>query len=115
MPVENELVRRADGVDERDEADVVAGAGLEHLLALALLAHVERRRRDVDDQLRAGECEVGRGRARLPDVLAHGRAEKHVAVLEQEQVAAGSEVAMLVEDAVVGEEALPVDRLHLAP
>ena len=48
----------------------------EHLLALALLADVERRRGDVDEQLRAGEREVGRGRPRLPDVLADGRADE---------------------------------------
>ena len=35
-------------------------------------------------------------------------------MLEQEQVSARSEVAVLVEDAVVRQEALAVDRLHLA-
>ena len=39
---------------------------------------------------------------------------EHLAVLEQEEVAARSEVAVLVEDAVVRQEALAVDRLHLA-
>ena len=114
VPVEHELVLRAHRVDERDVADVVAGAGLEHLLALALLADVERRRRDVDDQLGACQREVGRRRPRLPDVLAHGRPDEHLAVLEQEQVAARGEVAVLVEDAVVRKEPLAVDRLHLA-
>ena len=99
---------------ERDEADVVAGARWKHLLALAVLADVERRGRDVDEQLRAREREVGRGRARLPDVLADRRADQRVAELEQDEVAAGREVAVLVEDAVVREEALAVDRLHLA-
>ena len=35
-------------------------------------------------------------------------------MLEEQQVVAGREVAVLVEDAVVGQEALAVDRLHLA-
>ena len=35
-------------------------------------------------------------------------------MLEEEQIAARGEVAVLVEDAVVREEALAVDRLHLA-
>ena len=94
--------------------DVVARARGQHLLALALLADVERRGRDVRDQLRAGEREVGRGRPGLPDVLADRRADERVAVLEQDEVAAGREVAVLVEDAVVRQEALAVDRLHLA-
>ena len=114
VPVEDELVLPADGVDEGDVADVVARAGRKHLLSLALLADVERRRGDVDEELRAREREVGRGRAGLPDVLADGRPDQGVAVLEQEEVAPRREVAMLVEDAVVGEEALAVDRLHLA-
>ena len=114
VPVEDELVLAADGVDEGDVADVVARTRLKHLLALAVLADVERRGRDVDEQLRAREREVGRGRARLPDVLADGRPDQRLAVLEEEQVAARGEVAVLVEDAVVGEEPLAVDRLHLA-
>ena len=64
---------------ERDEARRVARALLEHLLALALLADVERRRRDVDEQLRAGQREVGRGRARLPHVLADRHADERLA------------------------------------
>ena len=114
VPVEDQLVLRADRVHERDVADVVARTRLQHLLALALLADVERRRGDVDDQLRAGEREIGRGRPGLPDVLADGRPDQHVAVLEEEEVAPRREVAVLVEDAVVREEALPVERLHLA-
>ena len=35
-------------------------------------------------------------------------------MLEEEEVVAGREVAILVEDAVVGQKALPVQRLHLA-
>ena len=114
VPVEHELVLRADGVDERDVANVVARTRLEHLLALPLLADVERRRRDVHDQLRTCQREVGRGRPRLPDVLADRRPDERVAVLEQDEITAGREVAVLVEHAVVRKEPLAVERLHLA-
>src|SRR5207244_13339264 len=52
--------------------------------------------------------------ARLPEVLADRRADQGLAVLEQKQVASRREVAVLVEDAVVREEAFPVDGLDLA-
>src|SRR5581483_10702524 len=110
-----ELVLSTDGVAERDVRVRVARARAEHLLALAILADVEGRRGDVHEQLRAGEREVGRRRAWLPHVLADGDADERVAVLEQVQVVAGREVAELVEDAVVGQEALLHERLQLAP
>ena len=114
MAVEDQLVLAADGVAERDEARVVARARAQHLLALAVLADVERRRGDVRDELRAGEREVGRGRPGLPDVLADRQADEHVAEAQQEEVAARREVAVLVEDAVVRQVALAVDAAHLA-
>ena len=101
VSVEDELVLAADGVDEGDVADVVSRAGRKHLLALPLLADVERRGGDVDEELRAREREVGCGRAGLPHVLADGRPDQRIAVLEQEEVAPRREVAVLVEDAVV--------------
>ena len=114
VPVEDQLVLAADRVAERDEAGVVARARGEHLLALAVAADVERRGREVDEQLRAGEREIGRGRPGLPHVLADRRPDQRAAVLEEKEVVAGREVAVLVEDAVVREEALAVDRPHLA-
>ena len=114
VAVEDQLVLAADRVAQRDEARVVARAGNQHLLALAVLVEVERRRRDVQQQLRTGEGEVGRGRSRLPDVLADRHTRERLAVLEQEQVAPLSEVARLIEDAVVRQEALAVDGFHLA-
>ena len=39
---------------------------------------------------------------------------EHLTVLEQEEIPARCEVPVLVEDAVVRQEALPVHRLHLA-
>jgi hypothetical protein len=44
----------------------------------------------------------------------HTVAHERLAVLEEDQVASGCEVAVLVEHAVVGQEALPVDGLDLA-
>ena len=114
VPVEDELVLAADGVAEREEARVVPRARDEHRLALAVLADVERRGGQVRDQLRAREGEVGRRRAGLPHVLADGRPDQDLAVLEQHELVAGREVAVLVEDAVVRQEALLVDRAHLA-
>ncbi len=74
VAVEDQLVLAADEVAEGEEARVVARARDEHLLALAIAPDVERRRRDVHDQLGARERQVGRGRPRLPDVLADRRA-----------------------------------------
>jgi hypothetical protein len=114
VSVEDQLVLAADGVAEGDEACVVARAGGEHLLALAIAAEVERRGRDVRQELRPGECEIGGGRPRLPHVLADRRPDQRAAVLEQEQIAGRREVAVLVEDPVVREKPLAVQRLHLA-
>jgi hypothetical protein len=114
MAVEDQLVLATDGIDERDEARRVPRPEREHLLTLAVLADMERRRRDVDEQLRAGQRQVGRGRPRLPHVLADRHAHQRVAEPQQDEVVAGCEVPLLVEDAVVGQEAFPVHRLHLA-
>ncbi len=55
VTVEDELVLTPDGVDERDPAHVVASARRQHLLALAPLPEVERRRGHVRDYMGAGE------------------------------------------------------------
>ena len=112
MPVEDQLVLPADRVAEGDEAEVVARALDEHLLAVALLADVEGRGGEVDEQLRAREREVGGRRAGLPHVLAHRHADLAVAEPDEHEVAPGREIAVLVEDAVVGKEALAHDRLR---
>ena len=114
MPVEDQLVLPPDGVAEGDEARVVGRAHLQHLFALAVLADVEGRCGDVRDQLRARQRQVGRRRPRLPDVLADRRADDDVAEREQKEIAAGSEVAVLVEDAVVRKVVLLVDATDLA-
>ena len=101
MAVEEELVLAADGVAEGEERGVVARAGDEHLLAVLRLADVVRRRGEVDEQLGAGERQVGGRRAGLPDVLADRRADERAVEPQQHELAAGREVAILVEDAVV--------------
>jgi len=75
---------------------------------------VERGGREVDQELRAGEGQVGRGRPGLPDVLADGRPDVDIAEASEDELAALREVAMLVEDAVVGQELLPVDCFDLS-
>ena len=111
VAVEDELVLPADEIAERDVRRVVTRARDEHLLAVLRLPDVEGRRAQVDEQRRAGQREVGRGWPRLPDVLADRRPDEHVAHLEQQQLAPGREVAVLVEDAVVREEVLAIDAL----
>ena len=113
VPVEDELVLSADEVAEREERARVARAGHEHLLALLRLADVERGRGQVHEELRSRQSEVGCGGSRLPDVLADRRADERVAEAQHQEVAALGEVAMLVEDAVVREELLPVDAADL--
>src|SRR5204862_5537683 len=92
------------------EARVVARTNLQHLLPLAVLPDVKRRRRDVGDELGAGEGEVGGRRPGLPDVLADRRPDDDVAEPQQEEIAPGREVAILVEDAVVRQIAFAEDR-----
>ena len=114
MAVEEELVLAADEVAEREVGGVVACPRHQHLLAVLRLADVVRRGGEVDEQLGARQGEVGRGRARLPDVLADRRPDQGLAEPQQQQLAAGREVAVLVEDAVVRQVALAVEALDLA-
>ncbi len=112
VTVEDELVLAADEVAEREVGARVPGARDEHLLPLLRLAHVERRGREIDDELRAGESEIGCRRPRLPEVLADGGRNVDLAQADEQEIASLGEVAVLVEDAVVREEVLAVDRLH---
>ena len=114
MPVEDELVLAADEVAEDEWQAVATGPFREHRSAALRLADVVRRCGEVDEKLRAGCGEVGGG-ARLPDVLADRHADAQAAERQHEPVGARLEVALLVEDAVVGEEPLPVERPQLAP
>ena len=112
VPVEDELVLAADEVAEREVGARVARPRDEHLLPLLGLADVERRRGEVDDELRAGEREVGRRRPGLPDVLADRDPDRGLPESEDDELAALGEVAVLVEHAVVRQEVLAVHALN---
>ncbi len=90
---------------------MLAGALGEHPLALGALAGVVGGGGDVDDQRRAGERLLAGGRAGLPDVLADGQPDAVPADVDHRAAASGLEVALLVEDAVVGQVDLAVDRV----
>ena len=114
VAVEDELVLAADERAERHRGEVVAGALGDHLLALVALARLVGGGRDVDDQPGAGQRLVGDGGPGLPDVLADRHADRDAVDLDDRPAGAALEVAHLVEDAVVGEVDLAVDRLHAA-
>ena len=112
VAVEDELVLTADERAERDCRDRVLGPLRDHLLALRALAGVVRRGRDVHDQPRAGQRLVAERCARDPDVLADGDPDRHAVDVDQRAALAALEVAVLVEDAVVGQAVLAIDALH---
>ncbi len=101
----------ADLVAERERGGAVVGARGEHPLAPVALAPVVRGGGDAADQVDARRREVGGDGCRVPDVLAHGEADAHAERLDHDRRLAGAEVARLVEDAVVRQEALAVDGL----
>ncbi len=109
MSVEDEFVLPADEIAEGEVRARVAGPRDQHLLALLGLADVERRGREVHDQLRAGKREIRLGRAGLPDVLADRDTDGRLSELQDDEVAPLREVPVLVEDAVVRKEVLAVD------
>jgi len=111
VAVEDQLVLAAHQPAEGDVGDVVARPLGEHPLALGALADVVGGGGDVDDQGGPGEGLVaGRG-AGLPDVLADGQPDAVAAQVDDGPGGARLEVALLVEDAVVGEVHLAVDRV----
>ena len=109
LAVEDQLVLAADQVAEGEMGAVGAGAGGEHLLALASLAAVVGGARGVRDQLGARR-RLGRGgRALDPAVLADRQPDLRPGDLDRLSLAPRDEVALLVEDGVVGEAVLAVD------
>src|SRR5205085_1651725 len=72
------------------------------LVALGLLQAVEGRGVDRDEDLRAGRARLRR-RLGKPQVLADREADLAALVLEHARPVAGREVALLVEDIVVGQ------------
>ena len=87
----------------------VAGARGKHTLAEEALVRLERRGADVHDHLRAGVRLRLRRPLRIPDVLADVHADAHAGDLVDGDAIARLEVAVFIEDAVVGQELLAVD------
>ena len=69
-------------------------------------------RRDVDDQRRPRQRLLTGRRAGLPDVLAHRQPHARGAQVDVCAGAARLEIALLIEDAVVGQVDLAIDRMH---
>jgi hypothetical protein len=112
VAVENQFVLPADEVAEDDKSNEVGGALTEHPLAVAALAAVIRRRREVDDHVGAGSCLLDVRSVSDPDVLAHRHADRGLAELDEQRAVARAEVAALVEHTVVREMHLVVTRVH---
>ena len=113
LAVEDQLVLAATAFTSTIQHEL-SRARVASISSRCALADVEGRGRDVRDDVRAREREIGRRRPWLPDVLADGRPDERVPTAEQHETTPGLEVAVLVEDAVVGRKLLAVDRLHLA-
>ena len=109
LAVEDQLVLAADQVAEGEVGAVGAGEAGEQLLALAALAAVVGRAGGVGDQRRAfGDLGRG-GRALDPAVLADRQPDPGAGDVDRRRLGAGDEVALLVEDRVVGQAVLAVD------
>ena len=113
--IEDQLVLAADAIDVDQPAAGVGRPGGQHLLPLADAVEVVGRGVDVDDQFGAGGGLGGDGTLRVPRVLADRYADADPADAEQLGGAGPrSEVALLVEDGVVGQFLLVVDATNFA-
>ena len=101
VAVEDELVLSADRVAQRDTHAALARARREDRLAFLCPTDVERGGREVDDELRARRGEFRRRRPGNPHVLADRDPDLRAGDVDQREAVARSEVALLVEDAVV--------------
>ena len=109
VAVEDQFVLPAHLVDVRDGAPGLGHPALQHLEALGPPATVVGRRVEVDDDVRPGAAGMGHGSVVEPDVLADGHADPGPGDAEEGgRLVAGDEPALLVEHAVVGQEALAV-------
>jgi hypothetical protein len=107
--VEDQLVLPADLVHVGDVAVRVLGARRDHALALDLSALEVRRAVRDGDELGTSRGLGRDGSVGTPHVLAHRDPDLDARDLEQlQRVVAGGEVPLLVEDRVVGQEALVV-------
>src|SRR5690606_7255463 len=103
-------------VDVDERAGGVRRPGGQHALALGQAVGVVRRGVDVDHQLGPAVGLGGDGPAGVEGVLADGHADPHAGHLDERRGGlAGGEVALFVEDRVVGQVALVVDGVHPAP
>ena len=113
VAVENQLVLAADHVGVGHERAVVRGARGEHPLPGRALGLVVGRGGNIDEQPRATAMRLFRRRpARIPDVLAHAYAKDEAVPVEDRAAPAGGEIAVLVEDPVIGQVALGHDAGH---
>ena len=103
VPVEDELVLPADRVAQRDTNTALSCPRGEDGLALLGSPDVERRGGEVDDELGTRGGELGRRRPGNPHVLADRDPDLRACHVDERELVAGSEVALLVEDAVVGQ------------
>ncbi len=116
VTVEDELVLAADLVDVRDGAAGFGHPFLEHGQALAAPAPVVGRGVEVHHHVGPGPAGVGDRSVPEPHVLADRHAHPGPGHLEERRrLGPGLEVALLVEDAVVGEALLAVHAGHPAP
>ena len=106
-PVEDQLVLPTHEVDVGDGDPVLPGPAHDDLLALGLLPHVVGRGVQVQDEARACGDRLAHRRLR-PDVLADRQPHRQPVEVEDAGRGALAEVALLVEDAVVGQALLVV-------
>jgi hypothetical protein len=111
--VEDQLVLPAHQVAVHHRQAGVGDALAQHLVAQALLVHVEGR--GVEHQQQLGTGPAGHvGGAGFPHVGADVDAHPHALEFEHAGLMAGLEVALLVEDLVVGQAVLEVGARHAA-
>jgi hypothetical protein len=112
IAVEHQLVLTAQQVHVHHGQSQVAHAAPDDVLAIALLVDFEGRGVQHHEHLGAGGFRQLRGLG-LPDVLADQDADAKTAEIHHRRLAARLEIALLVEDLVVGQAALAMRGAHL--
>ncbi len=108
VAVEHELVLAADHVDVGERAAGLARASGAQREPDVVLVALVRRAVDDDEQTGAGGAHLRDRSAVLPEVLADGEGDVDAVDAHDRGARAGDEVAVLVEDAVVGQVVLGV-------
>ena len=114
VAVEDQLVLTPDGVGPDHERAGVHGSGRDHLLAGDALLRMEGGPVDVDQHLGAELRLEGDRSRRIPGVLTDRDAQPDTVDGEDRALAAGTEVALLVEHAVVRQVDLVVHPAEVA-